>query len=202
MERKIKKALITGISGSGGSYLADYIVKKHPEVELHGISRWHSTASVRNLDRSAKKLTLHECDLMDFSSILGVLGKAKPDAVFHLASHANVRASFITPLSVMDNNIMGTANLLEAIKSVKIDPVVQICSCYDEKTELLTKRGFVKFNEIRKDDEVVSIDPVTNNVDYKPINKIIVQDYEGAMKQICLLPPTTRLFLAKNRTGN
>ena len=126
--RKIRRALITGVSGSGGSYLADYIVDNHPETELHGISRWHSTASGGNLGHAGPKLKLHECDLTDFSSVLTALKDSRPDAIFHIASHANVRASFITPLAVMNNNIMGTANLLEAVRLSGLDPAIQLCS--------------------------------------------------------------------------
>lgn len=124
----IKKILITGISGSGGSYLAEHIVNHYPETEVYGISRWHSTTTHKNLSAIADKIKVHECDLNDFSSILSVLRKVKPDAIFHLASHANVRASFDIPLAVLNNNIMGTANLLEAIRYADIDPVVQMCS--------------------------------------------------------------------------
>ncbi len=48
-EKEIKKVLITGITGSGGSYLAEYVVNNHPNVEVHGIARWHSTTTSRNL---------------------------------------------------------------------------------------------------------------------------------------------------------
>ena len=126
--RGIRRVLITGISGSGGSYLAEYIVENHPEVEVHGAGRWHSTTVTDNLAAVRDKITMHECDLMDFSSIVRVLEKSKPDAIFHLAAHANVRASFETPLSVMSNNVMGTANLFEAIRVAKLDPLIQLCS--------------------------------------------------------------------------
>ncbi len=124
----MKRVLITGIAGSGGSYLADYIAEKHPDVEIHGMVRWHSTTTQNNLAQSASRLKLHECDLNDFSSIAVALKKARPDVIFHLASHANVRAGFITPLSVLQNNVMGTANLLEAIRIEGLDPVIQHCS--------------------------------------------------------------------------
>ncbi len=127
-KRNTKKALITGISGSGGSYLADYIVRNHPKVELHGIARWHSTSSNKNLEKSIGKITLHECDLTDLSSVIPTLRKAKPDAIFHIAAYANVRASFITPVAVLNNNITGTANLFEAVRIAGIDPVIQLCS--------------------------------------------------------------------------
>jgi len=119
--RDFKTVLIAGITGSGGSYLADYIVENHPEVEVHGITRWHSASSNKNLEKSGSRTTLHECDLNDLSSVV-------PDAIFHLAAHANVRASFDIPLAVIQNNVMGTANLFEAIRLAEINPVTQVCS--------------------------------------------------------------------------
>jgi len=126
--RRFKNILITGIAGSGGSYLAEYIVEHNPDVLVHGIAREVSITVPKNLEKSRGKVTIHECDLNDFSAILAVLKKVKPDAIFHLASNANVRASFINPIAILDNNIRCTANLLEAIRAVHIDPVIQICS--------------------------------------------------------------------------
>lgn len=126
-KRIIKKVLITGIAGSGGSYLAEYIVQNHPSVKVEGISRWHSSTT-DNLSSVRQKIQVHEADLLDFGSVLEVIKKVKPDAVFHLASHANVRASFITPISVLNNNIMGTANLFEAIRLSGQKPIIQLCS--------------------------------------------------------------------------
>ncbi len=126
--RSFQRVLITGISGSGGSYLAEYIAKYQPHVEVHGLSRWHSTASSENLRAIAHKVNLHEADLMDCGSVMGVIQQVRPDAIFHLAAHANVRASFITPHAVLANNILGTVNLFEAIRLSKLDPVIQLCS--------------------------------------------------------------------------
>lgn len=126
--REFKKILITGVTGSGGSYLADYIVQNHPSVEVHGLARWHSTSSHKNLELSKDKIIMHEADLTDLSSVFNVLNEVKPDGIFHIASYANVRNAFITPLSVMQNNVMGTANLFEAVKMAKLDPYIQLCS--------------------------------------------------------------------------
>ena len=126
--RTFKRILITGIAGSGGSYLAEYIVNNYTEVEVHGISRWHSTTATNNLERIKDKVNVHECDLNDFSSVFRVLNEVKPDAIFHLAAHANVRASFDTPNTVLSNNILGTSNLLEAVRLAEIDPIIQLCS--------------------------------------------------------------------------
>jgi len=126
--RNIKVALITGIAGSGGSYLAEHIVNNCPGVSVHGIARWHSASSQSNLAEIAGQVKVHECDLQDFSAVFSVLRDVKPDAIFHIASHANVRASFINPLAVLQNNIMGTANLFEAVRLSGLDPWIQLCS--------------------------------------------------------------------------
>jgi GDP-4-dehydro-6-deoxy-D-mannose reductase len=124
----ITRGLITGIAGSGGSYLAEHIVNHHPEVEVHGMSRWHSTTTRDNLAAIRDRVTVHEADLMDFGSVLAAVETAQPDAVFHLAAHANVRASFITPNTVLTNNIIGTSNLFEALRLAHLDPIIQLCS--------------------------------------------------------------------------
>jgi len=123
------KIIITGINGSGGSYLAEYIVENHPEVEVHGIYRWHSTTTTDNLKAIRDKIIVHEGDLLlDLPSIVRTLRKVKPDRIFNLASHANVRVCFDTPLAVFNNNVMSTANLLEAIRLECPDTLFQQCS--------------------------------------------------------------------------
>lgn len=127
MPRQFDKVLITGIGGSGGSYLAEHIVTNHPGVEVHGFARWHSTTR-DNLQAVAARVTVHEVDLMDMVSVLPALQRIRPSAIFHLAAHANVRASFDTPGTVLANNILGTSNLLEAVRVSGLDPWIQICS--------------------------------------------------------------------------
>ena len=126
--RTINRALITGIAGSGGSYLAEYIAENHPDVELHGISRWHSTTTPKNMEAIGDKVTVHEGDLTEFGSVLHILKTVRPDAIFHLAAHANVRVSFITPNTVLSNNIIATSNLFEAVRALDLDPIIQLCS--------------------------------------------------------------------------
>jgi len=126
--RTFQRVLITGMTGSGGSYLAEHIVQNHPEVEVHGLSRWHSTTTSDNLAAIRDRVHVHEADLMDLSSVLAVMDKVKPDAIFHLAAHANVRASFITPHAVLANNILGTSNLFEAVRLARLEPIIQLCS--------------------------------------------------------------------------
>lgn len=119
------KVLITGINGSGASYLAEYLVGFG--LDVHGIVRWHSTANYKNLSKIINNVTLHECDLTDLSSVIRTLKKCKPDIIFHLAAHANVKVCFDNPIAVLNNNINNTINLFEAIRIVEIDPVIQFC---------------------------------------------------------------------------
>jgi len=123
-----KRVLITGINGSAGSYLAEYIIERQPTVEVHGISRWHSTTVPNIAEEDRAKAINHECDLTDFSSVFSVISTVQPDAICHVASHANVLASFTNPLAVLNNNIMGTANLFEAVRMSKSNPVILLCS--------------------------------------------------------------------------
>lgn len=125
--RAFGRALITGITGSGGSYLADFIASAHPGVALHGLARWHTQGS-GNLHGPGRIATVHECDLTDLASLVRALQRSRPDVVFHLASHANVRAGFDVPLAVLANNITGTANLFEGIRLAGLDPLVVLCS--------------------------------------------------------------------------
>ena len=125
--RTFKRVLITGIGGSGGSYLAEYIFEDHSEVEVYGFSRWHSITQ-DNLFNVSNRVRIYEVDLLDFSSVLTALQEIRPDAIFHLAAHANVRASFVTPSAVLTNNIIGTSNLFEAVRILKQDPLIQLCS--------------------------------------------------------------------------
>jgi GDP-4-dehydro-6-deoxy-D-mannose reductase len=122
------RVLITGIAGSGGSYLAEYIIGNHQDVEVFGTSRWHSTTNLDNLSAIRDKVKIFECDLLDFSSVLRTLQEVKPDRIFHLAAHANVRACFDTPLSVINNNVMATANLFEAVRMACPKATVMLCS--------------------------------------------------------------------------
>ena len=121
----MSKVLITGIAGSGGSHLAEYLVSLG--LEVHGISRWHSTTSHSNLKKIADQIQLHECDLNDLSATIRALDKVKPDYIFHLAAHANVHVCFSNPIAVLQNNINNTINLFEAIRIVGIDPIIQFC---------------------------------------------------------------------------
>ena len=117
MNRSFKRCLITGIGGSGGSYLAEHILKKSPKTKIFGFYR--STGYSSYLKKKYKsKITNTKIDLKDFKNLKKKLKTVKPDVIFHLASNADVRKSFFKPLDFSENNNMITVNLLEALRQL------------------------------------------------------------------------------------
>ncbi|NQW15888.1 MAG: GDP-mannose 4,6-dehydratase [Chloroflexi bacterium] len=120
------RVLITGITGFVGSHLADYLLAEHSDVEIHGTKRWRSPGdNVRHLPDTVR---LHNCDLRDLASLITVFEEVKPDIIFHLAAQSYVQTSFTAPADTLETNVVGTSNLLEAVRITKIDPVIHICS--------------------------------------------------------------------------
>jgi len=128
--RKIDRVLITGITGFVGSHLADYILENFPDVQVLGLARWRAPKD--NIRHILDKIKLCYGDLLDLPSLKSILTEHSPDVVFHLAAQSYVDFSFKSPIVTLETNIVGTGNLLEAIKELKFssgyDPVVHICS--------------------------------------------------------------------------
>ena len=120
------RVLITGITGFVGSHLVEYILANHPQTEIHGIKRWRSPKD--NIRHVLDKLKLYDCDLRDLGSLIRVFGDVKPDIIFHLAAQSFVPTSYNAPADTLDTNVIGTCNLLEAVRILKLDPVIHICS--------------------------------------------------------------------------
>ena len=120
------KVLITGITGMVGSHLAEYFLSSFPEIEVHGLVRWRSP--LRNIQGILPRITLHQGDLRDLNSLVVLLRKVKPDRIHHLAAQSYVDMSFVAPADTLNSNIIGTVNLLDAIRIVGINPRIHICS--------------------------------------------------------------------------
>ena len=137
---QIQKVLITGIGGFVGSHLADYLLEKFPEVKVLGLVRWWEPKE--NIKQILNKITLRYGDLVDLPSLQTILEEEKPDVIFHLAAQSYVDFSFLAPITTLGTNVIGTANLLEAIRKLKAsseyDPIVHIASsseCYGQVKE-------------------------------------------------------------------
>jgi GDPmannose 4,6-dehydratase/GDP-4-dehydro-6-deoxy-D-mannose reductase len=120
------RILITGITGMVGSHLADYVLRHHPGVEVHGLVRWRSPLA--NLRAVQDRVRLHEGELRDLASLVRLLDAVRPERVFHLAAQSYVTASFAAPADTLHTNVIGTTNLLDAIRILGLDPLVHICS--------------------------------------------------------------------------
>lgn len=117
----MKKALITGITGQDGSYLAEFLLSKGYEV--HGLIRRASTFNTNRIDHIYKdphirgvKLHLHYGDLSDSSQITNLVYNIKPDEIYHLGAQSHVRVSFDIPEYTGDITALGTTRILEAVR--------------------------------------------------------------------------------------
>lgn len=115
----MKKALIIGVSGQDGAYLADLLLKKGYEV--HGTSRDHEVGTFRNLEKLGIKdrVKLTSMVTSDFRSVLTALQKAGADEIYNLAGQTSVGMSFAYPVETFDSILIGTMNLLECIRLLK-----------------------------------------------------------------------------------
>lgn len=123
-----KKALITGIAGFAGSHLAELLLAKGYEV--YGLSR--SRTKKDHIEAIISKLHLEDADLLDSHSLYSTVARIKPDYIFHLAAQSFVPTSWGSPSVTLEVNIVGSANLFEAVRQVGIDPVIQIACSSEE----------------------------------------------------------------------
>lgn len=130
------KILITGITGFVGSHLAEYILSLGQKHKIYGLCRWRSNKE--NLTNIYDKISLLDADLLDLGSLIRTMELTKPDIIFHLAAQSYVLTSFNSPTQTLWTNVIGTTNLLEAIRITKADPIIHICSSsevYGQVTE-------------------------------------------------------------------
>jgi len=110
----MKKALITGITGQDGSYLAEFLVEKGYEV--HGIVRRSSLPNTDRLKKVIDKVTLHDGDLTDSTSLIRIIRSVEPDEIYNLAAQSHVQVSFDVPEYSGDVDALGVLRILEAVR--------------------------------------------------------------------------------------
>ena len=121
------RALITGISGQDGSFLAELLLSKGYEV--HGIKRRSSSFNTGRIDHLFDRLHLHYGDLTDATSLIRILSEVQPDEVYNLGAQSHVAVSFEMPEYTAEVNALGTLRVLEAIRFLKLD-----CRFYQAST--------------------------------------------------------------------
>jgi GDPmannose 4,6-dehydratase len=122
----MKKALITGITGQDGSYLAEFLLNKGYEV--HGIKRRTSLINTDRIDhlyqdpqKQNKKFILHHGDLTDATSLIRIIQEVQPDEIYNLAAQSHVSVSFEVPEYTANSDAIGALRILEAIRILKLE---------------------------------------------------------------------------------
>ena len=138
----MKKALITGINGQDGSYLAEFLLEKGYEV--WGTLKRNSVAEnqTARLDLVYEKIKLTYADLTDMSSLITVIQKVMPDEIYNLAAQSHVKISFDQPIYTTNVTGVGTLNLLEAIRMIKPDTKIYQASSSEMFGNNIDNDGF------------------------------------------------------------
>ena len=126
----MQRVLITGITGFAGSHLAEHFLADRPGVEVFGTYRWRSRRE--NIEGIEGKVRLLECDLSDMTAVRNALETSRPDAIYHLAAQSFVPSSWVSPLQTLTDNIAGQTNIFEAVRSLGLDPAIQIACSSEE----------------------------------------------------------------------
>ena len=116
VEESYEKALITGITGQDGSYLAEFLLERATRV--HGITRRASISNTSRIDHLIEKqaVTLHDGDLSDSSSLIRIIGLVQPDEIYNLAAQSHVQVSFDVPEYSGEVDAIGVLRILEAVR--------------------------------------------------------------------------------------
>jgi len=120
----MKKALITGITGQDGSYLAELLLEK--DYEVHGIVRRASLINTDRIDHIYDSITLHYGDLTDSTNLVRIIQKVKPDEIYNLGAQSHVKVSFEMPEYTADVDAVGTLRILEAVRLLGMEDSVRI----------------------------------------------------------------------------
>ena len=128
----MKRALITGITGQDGSYLAELLLEKGYEV--HGMTRRASLPNTERIAHLLDKITLHDGDLSDSSSIIRILRLVRPEEVYNLAAQSHVQVSFDVPEYSGDVDALGVLRLLEGVRILGME---KTCRFYQASTSEL-----------------------------------------------------------------
>ena len=147
----MKKALITGITGQDGSYLAEFLLEKGYEV--HGITRRASLANTARIEHIMDKITLHDGDLSDSSSLIRIINIVQPDEIYNLAAQSHVQVSFDVPEYSGDVDALGVLRILEACRILGLTKKTKV---YQASTSVWKSRR----GSAARDNPVPSIQPV------------------------------------------
>ena len=172
-----KKALITGITGQDGSYLAEFLLEK--DYEVHGIVRRASISNTARIDHLIEKkaIHLHDGDLSDSSGLIRLVGEIKPDEIYNLAAQSHVQVSFDAPEYSGDVDALGVLRVLEA---VRVCGLTKSCKVYQASTSEL----YGKVEEVPQR-ETTPFHPYSPYAVAKQYGFWITKEYREAYNMFC-----------------
>jgi GDPmannose 4,6-dehydratase len=170
----MKKALITGINGQDGSYLAEFLLEKGYFV--YGTLKRNSVAEnqTARLDKIYDKIKLFYADLTDLSSLISVIQETQPDEIYNLAAQSHVRISFDQPIYTANVTGIGTLNMLEAVRLIKPDAKIYQASSSEMFGNSIDYDGFQR--------ETTHMNPVSPYGCAKVYSYNICRNYRNSYK--------------------
>ena len=173
----MKKALITGITGQDGSYLAEFLLEKGYEV--HGITRRASISNTARIDHLIAKnaITLHDGDLSDSSSLIRIISIVQPDEIYNLAAQSHVQVSFDVPEYSGDVDAIGVLRILEAVRILGLTKKTKV---YQASTSEL----YGKVEEVPQR-ETTPFHPYSPYAVAKLYGYWIIKEYREAYNMFC-----------------
>jgi len=185
MSLKNKNVFITGISGFVGSHMAKHLLNEGANVS--GLVRRRADGSIPQNIRYAgieNAVELLEGDVRDISSVASALDRSKPEIVFHFAAQSFIPSSFCSPNEAMDVNCLGTANLLEAIRSKGLDPAIVFAGSSEEYgltfvSDSQYQRALKKYGTIFPPPTAIPELPITESNPLRPMSPYAVSKVYG-----------------------
>ena len=171
------KAFVTGGAGFIGSHLVDRLLEDGYEVTAFdnlSEGKLENLAHVKN----EKKFRFVNGDLRDEKAVENVV--KGNDVIFHMAAHANIRTSLVDHRADLEHNVIGTIHLLDGMVKHKVNDLV-FASCYDTVTRALTKEGLKSYDELTVGDEVLTVNPETRIIEWKPVEQVNIFEHDGKM---------------------
>ena len=188
--RDFKRCLITGITGSGGSFLTEHILKQNKKIKIFGLYR--SSGYKKLLEKNYKKnIYFYKIDLNNFNSLKKIIKKIKPDLIYNFASNPDVRMSFELPREIINNNYQSTLNLFESVRVLKLKSLIIHCSTSEVYGNVSKKDVPIK--------ETLSIRPVSPYAVSKAYQDLCAQLYSKIYNLNIII---TRMFTYINSRRN
>tara|TARA_B100002003_G_C14099657_1_gene528865 strand:- start:369 stop:1331 length:963 start_codon:yes stop_codon:yes gene_type:complete len=188
--RDFKRCLITGITGSGGSFLTEHILKQNKKIKIFGLYR--SSGYKKLLEKNYKKnIYFYKIDLNNFNSLKKIVKKIKPDLIYNFASNPDVRMSFELPREIINNNYQSTLNLFESVRVLKLKSLIIHCGTSEVYGDVSKKDIPIK--------ETLSIRPVSPYAVSKAYQDLCAQLYSKIYNLNIII---TRMFTYINSRRN